>query len=184
MTQQPGPVAVKSPLSVLVVFGEIGAGTTLQRSGLALVERLRARGFDVIAARSAEDGAAAIRSDPLIGVVIVDADLDESGGAEAVLGAFRFRNDRAPAFLFSERGHISAIPLSMLKLANEFIWLTEDTSTLIAGRVEAAIQRYRENLLPPMFSSMLAQANVHEYAFGTPGHLGGMAFLKLSLIHI
>ena len=117
-------------------------------------------------------------SDPLIGSVIVHADLDQSGGAETVLRAFRARNDRAPAFLFGERSHISAIPLSTLKLANEFIWLTEDTPTLIAGRVEAAIQRYRENLLPPMFSSMLAQANVHEYAFGTPGHLGGTAFLK------
>ena len=71
-----------------------------------------------------------------------------------------------------------AIPLSTLKLANEFIWLTEDTPTFIAGRVEAAIRRYRENLLPPMFAAMLKQANVHEYAFGTPGHLGGTAFLK------
>ena len=32
-------------------------------------------------------------------------------------------------------------PLSTLKLANEFIWLTEDTPTLMAGRVEAAIKR-------------------------------------------
>ncbi len=110
--------------------------------------------------------------------VIVHADLDQSGGAETVLRAFRARNDRAPAFLFGERSHISAIPLSTLKLANEFIWLTEDTPTLIAGRVEAAIRRYRENLLPPMFAAMLAQASVHEYAFGTPGHLGGTAFLK------
>ena len=170
--------ALMSPLSILVVYGDIEAGTTLQRAGLALVEKLRARGFDVIPARSAEDGASAVRSDPLIGSVIVDADLDESGGAEAVLLAFRARNDRAPAFLLGERSHISQIPLSTLKLANEFIWLMEDTSTLIAGRVEAAIRRYRENLLPPMFAAMLRQANVHEYAFGTPGHLGGTAFLK------
>jgi arginine decarboxylase len=170
--------APTSPPSILVVYGDIAAGTTLQRSGIALVEKLRGRGFDVILARSANDGASAIRSDPLIGAVIVDADLDESGGAEAVLHAFRARNDRAPAFLFGERSHIPAIPLSTLKLANEFVWLTEDTSTFIAGRVEAAIQRYRENLLPPMFASMLTQARVHEYAFGTPGHLGGAAFLK------
>ncbi len=170
--------ALMSPLSILAVFGDIQVGTTLQRSGIALVEKLRERGFEVIPARSAADGASAIWSDPLIGSVIVDADLDQSGGAETVLRAFRARNDRAPAFLFGERSHISAIPLSTLKLANEFIWLTEDTPTLMAGRVEAAIQRYRENLLPPMFSSMLAQANVHEYAFGTPGHLGGTAFLK------
>ena len=170
--------ALMSPLSILAVFGDIQVGTTLQRSGIALVEKLRERGFEVIPARSAADGASAIWSDPLIGSVIVDADLDQSGGAETVLRAFRARNDRAPAFLFGERSHIPAIPLSTLKLANEFIWLTEDTPTLIAGRIEAAIRRYRENLLPPMFSSMLAQANVHEYAFGTPGHLGGTAFLK------
>jgi hypothetical protein len=110
--------------------------------------------------------------------MIVDANLDECGGAEAVLRAFRELNDRAPTFLIGERSHMSAIPLSTLKLANEFIWLTEDTSTFIAGRVEAAIRRYRENLIPTMFSSMLKQANVREYAFGTPGHLGGTAFLK------
>ena len=170
--------ALISPLSILAVFTEMQVGTTVQRSGLALVEKLRERGFEVLPARSAEDGVSAIRSDPLIGAVIVDADLDRSGGAETVLQAFRERNDRAPAFLFGQRSHVPAIPLSTLRLANEFIWLTEDTPTLIAGRVAAAIQRYRENLLPPMFASMLAQANVHEYAFGTPGHLGGTAFLK------
>ena len=47
------------PMNILVVYGDIGAGTTLQRSGIALVEKLRGRGFDVIPARSARDGAAA-----------------------------------------------------------------------------------------------------------------------------
>jgi arginine decarboxylase len=170
--------ALTSPLSILVVYGNIPPGTTLARSGKALIEKLQADGFEVTLARSADDGASAISSDPLIGSVIVDANLDDRGGAEAVLRAFRELNDRAPTFLIGERSHMSAIPLSTLKLVNEFIWLTEDTSTFIAGRVEAAIRRYRDNLLPTMFSSMLKQANVREYAFGTPGHLGGTAFLK------
>ncbi|MDQ6436570.1 Orn/Lys/Arg decarboxylase N-terminal domain-containing protein [Mesorhizobium sp. LHD-90] len=167
-----------SPLSILLAYGDIPSETTLARSGIALIEQLQARGFEVVRARSADDGESAIRADPLIGAVIVDADIDPSGGAETVLRAFRARNDRAPAFLFGERSHIPEIPLSTLKLANEFIWLVEDTPSFIAGRIEAAIQRYRENLLPPMFSAMLAQANVRDYAFGTPGHLGGTAFLK------
>ena len=37
---------VTSPLSILIVFGELAVGTTLQRSGAALVERLREDGFD------------------------------------------------------------------------------------------------------------------------------------------
>ena len=35
--------ASTSPMSILVVYGDIGAGTTLQRSGIALVEKLRGR---------------------------------------------------------------------------------------------------------------------------------------------
>ena len=166
------------PLGVLVVYGDIAAGTTMARAGLALIAELRTRGLDVISARSATDGAAAIRADPLLGCIIVDADLDGTGGAEQVLRAFRDSNDRAPVFLFGERSQVPAIALSTLRLASEFIWLTEDTSTFIAGRVEAALERYRENLLPPMFASMLRQAKVRDYAFGTPGHLGGTAFLK------
>jgi len=170
--------AALSPLSILVVYGDIGVGTTLARSGTALIEQLKARGFEVVGARSAADAVAAIHADPLTGCVLVDAGLDDSDGAERVLRAFRARNDRTPAFLLGERSQIASIPLSMLKRADELVWLTEDTPTFIAGRVEAAIRRYREHLLPPMFTSMLAQANVREYAFGTPGHLGGTAFLK------
>ena len=89
-------------------------------------------------------------------------------GAAAVLSAFRGRNDRAPAFLLGERSHFSEIPRQTLRLANEFVWPTEDTSTLIAGRIAAAPQRYRENLLPPMFASMPSQANVHGARAGFP----------------
>jgi hypothetical protein len=170
--------AFMSPLSILAVYGDITAETTLGRSAVAVGDKLRERGFELVTARSAADGVSAILADPLISCVMVDFDLDKSGGAEDVLRAFRARNDRAPAFLFGERSHISTIPLSTLKLANEFIWLTEDSPTLMAGRVDAAVRRYRDTLLPPMFSAVLAQANVHEYAFGTPGHLGGTAFLK------
>ncbi len=167
-----------SPLSILAVYAHIEPGTTLGRSGVALRENLQGRGFAVVTAQSAADGISAIQADPLIGCVIVDADIDKSDGARAVLQEFRSRNDRAPTFLFGERSQVPAIPLGTLKLADEFVWLTEDTPAFIAGRVEAAIQRYRENLLPPMFAAMLRQARVREYAFGTPGHLGGTAFLK------
>ena len=167
------------PLSILAVFGDMQVGTTVQRSGIALIEKLQARGFEVIRARSAADGKSAIRSDPLIGAVIVDADLDRSGGAETVLRTFRAAQRSCGRLsCWRAQPHSRAIPLSMLKLANEFVWLIEDTPSFIAGRIEAAIRRYRENLLPPMFSAMLAQANVREYAFGTPGHPGGTAFLK------
>jgi arginine decarboxylase len=84
-----------SPLSILAVYGDITSETTLGRSAVAVGDKLRAFGFEVITARSAPDGVSAILADPLIGCVMVDVDLDKSGGAEAVLRAFRARNDRA-----------------------------------------------------------------------------------------
>src|SRR5882672_10308911 len=172
-------VAAILPLTVVAVFGEeIVAGTAVARAGRALVDELHARSVEVILARSAADGISVVAADPLIGCLMVDIDLDQEDGSARVLRAFRARNDRAPVFLFGQRSQISSVPLSTLKMADEFIWLLEDSPTLMSGRVEAAIKRYREQLLPPMFSAMLQQADVHEYAFGTPGHLGGTAFLK------
>ena len=52
---------------------------------------------------------------------VFDGELDDAGGWETVLRAFRTRNDRAPFFLLGERSHVLLIPLSTLKLANEFV---------------------------------------------------------------
>lgn len=167
------------PLKVVVVHGEeIVAGTAVARAGRALGDELRSRNFEVIVAHSASDGMSVVAADPLIGCLMVDVDLDQEDGAACVLRAFRGRNAKAPVFLFAQRSGIPTVPLSTLKMADEFIWLIEDSPRLMSGRVEAAIRRYREQLLPPMFAAMLKHADVHEYAFGTPGHLGGTAFLK------
>src|SRR5882672_4278573 len=172
-------VAAILPLTVVAVFGEeIVAGTAVARAGRALVDELHARSVEVILARSAADGISVVAADPLIGCLMVDIDLDQEDGAARVLRAFRSRNDRAPVFLFGQRSQISSVPLSTLKMVDEFIWLLEDSPVLMAGRVATAIRRYRDQLLPPMFAAMLQQADMHEYAFGTPGHLGGTAFLK------
>jgi hypothetical protein len=38
-------------------------------------------------------------------------------------------------------------------LSDEFVWLLEDTSGFIAGRVITAMERYRDVLLPPFAGS-------------------------------
>ena len=65
-----------------------------------------------------------------------------------------------------------------LKETSDFIWLYEDTANFIAGRIEAAIDTYLKNLLPPMFKALAKFSQVHEYSWHTPGHTGGTAFMK------
>src|SRR5262245_19677878 len=171
------------PLKVLFVDDEIDAPGAAGRAGRALVEDVRARGYDVVTSASAEDGISVIGSDPLIGCLVADWDL--AGGdpklhtaSRDVLTAFRARNDEAPVFLIGERSQASDIPLDMLQLADDFIWLLEDTPTFITGRIEAAIRRYGQGLLPPMFQALVDYGRIHAYAWCTPGHTGGTAFLK------
>jgi hypothetical protein len=61
---------------------------------------------------------------------------------------------------------------------DDFIWLLEDTTDFISGRIFAAIERYRDRILPPMFAALADFASLHEYSWHTPGHAGGTAFLK------
>ena len=63
-----------APLSILVVYGDIVRETTVGRSAIAVGDKLRALGFEVITARSAVYGVSAILADPLIGCVIIDVD--------------------------------------------------------------------------------------------------------------
>jgi arginine/lysine/ornithine decarboxylase len=68
--------------------------------------------------------------------------------------------------------------LEMVKEINEYIWVMEDTPEFIAGRINAAARRYREHLLPPFFGELVKFSKDFEYSWHTPGHAGGIAFLK------
>ena len=63
-------------------------------------------------------------------------------------------------------------------MADEFVWKLEDTADFVAGRMLAAMRRYRKQLLPPFTAALMEFAQVHEYSWHTPGHTGGTAFLK------
>ena len=61
---------------------------------------------------------------------------------------------------------------------DEFIWTLEDTAAFVGGRVVAAIRRYLVALLPPMATAIMKFTREYEYSWHTPGHQGGIAFLK------
>ena len=81
-------------------------------------------------------------------------------------------------YFIADRADVADIPLEVLKETSDFIWLYEDTANFIAGRIEAAIDTYLKNLLPPMFKALAKFSQVHEYSWHTPGHTGGTAFMK------
>ena len=148
-----------------------------------LANELRSRGIEVVEALSSEDGVATIVSDAAIHCVFVNWTLgpnDRTSHSETtdLLRTVRARNARIPVFLMADRKIAGTVTVEVATLADEFVWILEDTASFIGGRAVAAIERYVEGLLPPFAAALARYDRDREYSWAAPGHQGGVAFLK------
>ncbi|MEW1914771.1 Orn/Lys/Arg decarboxylase N-terminal domain-containing protein [Kitasatospora sp. NPDC085895] len=103
-----------------------------------------------------------------------------TGGAE-VLECIGRRFKDLPVFLLMSDGSdhdLEHLPLWVAETVVGYIWPLEDTPAFIAGRVAAAAEAYRRDVLPPFFRALRRFDDAHEYSWHTPAHSGGVAFLK------
>lgn len=168
-------------MKILLVHEESHHDSIAGRLVQKLAKQLEDREIAVIDAETSHDGIMILESDAEIQGVLLDWDIADAMShqpAMNVVEALRQRNDKMPLFLFTNRENAAQIPVGILRDTDDFIWLFEDTADFIAGRVLAALRRYRAGILPPMFNALARFALVHEYSWHTPGHTGGTAFLK------
>ncbi len=148
----------------------------------ALIQELRDRDIAVIEATSDADGQAVVLSDPSLEGILLDWTLGDDDvahdKARALLSFIRGRNTHIPIFLIARRDDASTLTSEVMHEADELVWMLEDTTFFMAGRVLAAIRRYREAIVPPLTKALISFAQTYEYSWHTPGHTGGTAFLK------
>lgn len=147
----------------------------------AIVEALRARGGEVIESVGHDDGEAALASDSAIHCLLLDWSLGEDdeasrAAATALLRRLRQRDANLPVFLLVDR-HLP-MTVEAATFADELIWTLEDSPEFIARRVEAAVQRYFHQLLPPFTRALVNYKRDAEYSWAAPGHQGGVAFRR------
>jgi arginine decarboxylase len=73
------------------------------------------------------------------------------------------------------------VPASVLKHANAFMHLFEDSAQFLARAIARSAQQYLEQLPPPMFKALMDYTLHGSYSWHTPGHGGGTAFRKSSV---
>jgi len=149
----------------------------------ALATELHGRGMDVIESTSCEDGITTAESDASIDCILINwtqgaNDQKVRDEATELMRSVRGRNSRLPIFLMANRKVAGTVSVEVAQLADEFIWIPEDTAPFIAGRVTAAVDRYRSQLLPPYAKALATYNRDSEYSWAAPGHQGGVAFLK------
>lgn len=173
------------PRALIVDEGFARPGTAIGRAAEGLARAIEEREAGVIRASAYDDAWAVVSTDASLGAVLLDWDLgadDEASHAEAtaVLRKLRERHPDVPVFLLADRDQVRrGVTIEVAEMVDEFIFLLEDTPEFIAGRVVAAMQRYRAALLPPYARALAEYSRVREHSWSAPGHQGGIAFTKV-----
>src|SRR4051794_11612249 len=169
---------------VLLIASEVGRTDSVSdRAMERLVDAIGDEGYTVVRTTSPEDGLSLVTSDPSYSAVLLDWDLEgdsqfEERAALDIIRGVRHRNKKVPIFLIADRTLVSELPLEVIKQVHEYIHLFGDTPAFISSRLDTAIERYHDQLLPPYFRELLKYNDQSAYSWDAPGHMGGVAFLK------
>jgi arginine decarboxylase len=179
--------AVLRRRALIVDDGLAHLDTSTGRAAEGLARALEERDVDVIRALSFDDARSIVVSDTSLRAILLNWNLgrDDKGAhaqATALLHKLRERHGEVPVFLLADReGVTRTISIEVAEMVDEFVWLPEDAADFIAGRVLAAMERYRESLLPPYTRALVEYSQVREHSWSAPGHQGGVGFTKLPI---
>jgi len=179
----PMPAALASGFPVLMVGARGEEDTAVGRSVAEIVAALESLDRPVVLARSLDDAEAAVESHAGLSCLVLGWGLASASDAaleqtRRILKRVRERAPNLPVLLGAGRQTTRPVPLEIVEQVEGYIWVPEDSSSFIAGRIDAAARRYLDTVLPPFFGKLANFADTHEYSWHTPGHTGGTAFMK------
>lgn len=172
---------------ILIIDDEVHDDTGDGRALREVARQFKEKGFQVIEAITGEDGREVFESQPTISAVLLDWELGESTEKKGrgrrltsadIVTAMRSRNKKVPIFIMTEKHKVQDIHVDVLSQTNGYIWKLEDTPQFIVGKIRDAMKFYLKNLLPPFFKELMTYTEEFKYAWHTPGHMGGVGFLK------
>lgn len=147
-----------------------------------LIEELATRGMETRQALGLEDAAEMLRANPAVGGVLVVWDhtpLDAAtGGLRGFAETVRGISEHLPLFILTGRSTVGEIPPGLHAMLTGCLWAGEDDIDFLAGHIFAAMAQYRQRVLPPFFGALVDYVAASRQAWHTPGHMGGVAFLK------
>jgi arginine decarboxylase len=168
---------------IAIIDDEFGAEHAAARGMRQLAEAIEAEGFRIVSGIGYDDAErlASVFNNEACWLVSVDHSNFEPAHfqqLERMLAGKRRRNDRLPIFLFGNQCTAEQVPASVLRHANAFMRLYEDSPEFLARAIARSARLYLERLAPPMFRALMAYTLRASYSWHTPGHGGGTAFRK------
>ncbi|MDW9390979.1 arginine/lysine/ornithine decarboxylase [Sinorhizobium meliloti] len=168
----------------IAVIDEDYEGKSAAGRGMrSLAEGIEKEGYRVVAGLTYEDARRLVNVFNTESCWLISVDGTESSTTRweilaELLAAKRSRNNLLPIFLFGDDTTAEMVPAPVLRHANAFMRLFEDSPEFMARAIVRAAQNYLERLPPPMFKALMEYTLHGAYSWHTPGHGGGVAFRK------
>ena len=108
----------------------------------------------------------------------------DADAAKRLIDVMNAVHQRAPGLPIIALGETATMqgtsPKAVQALRNlhSILYLYEDTVPFLARQIMRAAEDYLENLLPPFFKALTKHVERSAYSWHTPGHAGGVGFLK------
>ncbi|WP_017223303.1 lysine decarboxylase [Moritella dasanensis] len=87
-------------------------------------------------------------------------------------------NEKLPVFAFANEQSALDVSLTELRLNVSFFEYALGMSDDIALKINQAIDKYKDELMPPFTKALFNYVEEGKYTFCTPGHMGGTAFQR------
>ncbi|MDD4816497.1 MAG: arginine decarboxylase [Victivallaceae bacterium] len=158
--------------------------STMSRAVDRLADALEERDIVVLNAASYCEAEPLAMTNMDIDCFLISSDMmlevKEESKAIALLRRIKERQGMVPVFLLADRAKTAeAMSREIMEMSSEFAWIFEDSPEFLADRIQAAIERYRALLLPPLMKAVWEyNEHNHEYSWAAPGHQGGVGFTK------
>src|SRR6266850_1314457 len=145
---------------VAIIDEDFEAKTAAGRGMRQLAQAIEKEGFRVVSGLSYDDAQRLVQVFNTESCWLVSIDGAEANPGqwillEQVLAAKRKRNDRLPIFLFGDERMAESVPAAVLKHANAFMRLFEDSPEFLARAIARSAQLYLDRLAPPMFKALM-----------------------------
>ncbi|MBW8905901.1 MAG: arginine/lysine/ornithine decarboxylase [Betaproteobacteria bacterium] len=168
---------------VAIIDEDFDEKTAAGRGMRQLAQAIEKEGLRIVSGLSYDDAERLVHvfnseSCWLVSIDGAEANPAQWSRLEQVLAAKRRRNDRLPIFLFGDERTAETVPAAVLKHANAFMRLFEDSPEFLARAIAQSARNYLDRLPPPMFKALMEYTLHGAYSWHTPGHGGGVGFRK------
>lgn len=179
-------MSLKGHFPILIAHRDVGrhsvAGVRLQQ----IQHELEASGWKTLVVDNEADAGIVAGAHRGLSAIVFRAEAmqkDASAGARFVelIGGVHERAPGLPVIALGETAALegtSPKAVQALRNLHGILYLYEDTVSFLARQIMRAAEDYLEQLLPPFFKALVHHAERSAYSWHTPGHAGGVGFLK------